>query len=970
MGETIKIDPKRFIGPGATDQRKAASQQTGEDLSNVSKGLDIGQKTAQAPYVAGTAAAELTGKQQKLVSEAADVSGKEADRFNKSTGFKKYDISLPNFAAALRTTPNKEGDSELVMLSAKIQDPEGSVREGDEHRFNNLQSALEMIDPKLKEEFTGNGGMFTADTRKNIRRILANRLRAYNMAYKTERKRATDRIDVTNRRLKAAGLPDIYLIDPIKEVVGPHLGETYKADVAAYQRKLTGEGAGEEKRTVGLTEPLPPGAQIEGEDVKSYRFTPEQVAAADEYKKSKNFTAEGWADMITGFARDLGVVTPENQSFFRDDALNAGKTLQKAKEEGKILAPGFDYSKADEAATKNAGLFEGIAQRVRNLPESAAVLLAGATAIPKDAILSVANMQRTGVFKTFPDLAAELVRQAGGDPAGPTTQAFSKMLEENYGSMDNVNRYSIKDPLGFAGDLSMLLTGGGAAAAKFGRLGKLADVTKAGEAVRSVGRAIDPMSAITAAISEGAPALYREVKDRAPDAVEGAGNIPSNLVGWPSGAGGPSVREATASGFERGMAGAETPRSTSFTENMRNASRAAANTVAAAKAAVDRLRASNYQRYLDETKSLGLNPQPLDFDVVRQRMQDIKPANYDDYLGMTDRPVEHLAWERMNRTVEDYGAQAAKNPDLLLPINMDNFKQNLFDIGSKVTGGYDTKASGIADKAYGAVRGLIADADPLYDTAMKNAEEGIAAVKELEGAFSLAPGRDRRVNVDAATRKLQSVWRNNAGTNYNQRSNLADLLNQYDPEGVVRAGGAGQMLSSATPRGMSGTIAAGTILPSSLFNPATLALLPTLVPRVVGEAAYGLGRAAGTGARYGKALMDATETPRTALAELYNNYPSLALATTQAGSRAYQTERLQNQYGIGSETPSVPTEEDVQLPGSKPGTMMFGGREIEYDPATKTFVDTETGERVKSLAEFDVQGMYRGGLMALAQKYR
>lgn len=974
MGETIKIDPRGFGGPGANQQRKATAQQTGEDLGNISKGLDIAGKRETTPFAGPTAATELTSKQQKLVSEAADVSGKEADRFNKSTGFKKYDISLPNFAAALRTMPNKEGDSELVMLSAKIQDPEGSVREGDEQRFNNLQSALEMINPKFKEEFTGNGGMFTEETRRNIRRVLANRLRAYNMAYKTERKRAVDRINVTNNRLKAAGLPETYLIDPVKEVVGEHLGETYKADVAAYQRGLAGGAKAEEKNTVGLLEPLPPGAQIEGEDVKSYRFTPEQVAIADEYKKSKNFTAEGWADMITGFARDLGVVTPENQSFFRDDALNAGKTLQKAKEEGKTLAPGFDYSKADEEATKNAGLFEGIAQRVRNLPESAAILGTGLTAIPKDAILSVVNLlqggERTGVFKTFPDLAAELVRQAGGDPEGPTTKAFSKMLEENYGSMENVNRYSVKDPLGFAGDLSMLLTGGGSAAAKFGRLGKLGEVTKAGEAVRSVGRAIDPLSAITAGITEGAPAVYREVKERAPGMVEGIENVPSNVAGFPSGAGGASVREAAGSGFERGMAGAETPRSTSFTENMRNASNAAAKTVAAAKAAVDRLRASNYQRYLDETKSLGINPQPLDFDVVRQRMQDIKPANYDDYLGMTDRPVEHLAWERMNRTVEDYGAQAAKNPDLLLPINMDNFKQNLFDIGSKVTGGYDTKASGIADKAYGAVRGLIADADPLYDTAMKNAEEGIQAVKELESAFSLGTGRERRVNVDTATRKLQSVWRNNASTNYNQRANLADLLDQYDPEGVVRAGGAGQMLSSGTPRGLSGTIAAGTILPSSFFNPATLALLPSLIPRVVGEASYGLGRAAGTGARYGKALMEATETPRTALADLYNKYPSLTLATAQLGSRGYQTERLKNQYGIGSETPSVPTEEDMQLPGSKPGTMMFGGREIEYDPSTKTFVDTETGERVKNLAEFEAQGMYRGGLMALAQKYR
>lgn len=969
---TIKIDPRNFGGPGAQARQKQEGELKGQSLEIRSKGLAIEEKEATAPYAGPSAKTELTGKQQKLVSEAADVSGKEADRFNKSTSVKKYEIALPNFAAALRTSPNKEGDSELVMLSAKIQDPEGSVREGDEQRFNNLQSALEMIDPKLREEFTGNGGMFTQKTRDNIRRVLANRVRAYNKAYTFERKRATQRIDVTNRRLKAAGLEPIYLIDPVKEVIGPHIGSTYQGDVDTYRKQLEARNKPEEKRTVGLGGELPAGAQIEGEDVRSYRFTPEQTAAADAYKQSEDFTAEGWADMITGFARDLGVVTPENEQIYRDNALGAGRQLEKAKKEGRPIAPGFDYSKADEEASKNAGLITSLGQRVANLPESAAVLGMGAIAIPKDAILSVVNLmqggERAGVFKTIPDLAAELVRQAGGDPAGPTTQAVKDMLEENYGSMENVNRYSIKDPLGFASDLSLLLTGGGAAAAKFGRFGDIEQVAKAGETVRKVGRAIDPLSGAVAAVSEGVPALYREARGRAPGAIEGIENAPSNLFGYPSGVGGETVREATGAGFERGMAGTPTPRSTALTENMRNAANAAANTVDAARAAVDRLRSSNYQRYLEETKSLGINPQPLNFDVVRQRMQDIKPANYDDYVGMTDRPVEHLAWERMNRTVEEYGTRAAKNPDLLLPINMDNFKQNLFDIGSKVTGGFDSKAAGVADKAYGAVRGLIAEADPLYDTAMRNAEEGIAAVKELESAFSLAPGRDRRVNVDAATRKLQSVWRNNANTNYNQRQSLAELLAQYDPEGVVAAGGAGQMLSSATPRGLSGAVTAGTILPASMFNAASLALLPTLMPRVVGEVAYGAGRAAGTGARIGKSLLEATETPRTKLAELYNKYPTAALGITQVGSRAYQAEREMAEQPQGIPAPAMPSE-DLQLPGGKPGTMMFGGRVVEYDPSTETFVDIETGERVKSLSDFDAQAKARGGMMRLARKY-
>jgi len=938
---------------------KRAVETQGEQLGNVRKGQEIRKGEATLPYEGPQAATSLTSSQQKLVSEAADVSGKEADRFTKAEPVKLYTIALPQFAAALRTPHNKEGDSELVMLAAKIQDPIGSVREGDEQRFQNLQAALERLPKRIQEEFTGNGGAFTDQTRTNIRRILTNRLRAYNMGYKRERQQVVSRVNVTNNRLKAAGLPETFLIDPVKEVIGPHLGDTFAADVKAYVDAQQ-RAAAPERPTVGLSGEMPAGAQIEGEDVKGYRFTPEQTARADAYKQSKDFTPEGWADMVTGFAKELGVVTPETAGPFRENALSVGAEIAKAKAEGKPIAPGFNYEEVDKAASQNAGLGASVAQALRNVPESTAQLAMGALAIPKDAIISALSGERVGLYKTLPDLAGELIRQAGGAPTGENTAAISQMLQERYGGLDNIQRTAIKDPLGLAADFSTVLSGGGTALAKVpGVIGKV------GEGVAQVGRVIDPLSGVTALATEGVPAAYRGARERAPSAITGIENAPSNLVGWPSGAGGAAVREATGAGFETGTRGAPTPRSEAFTQNMRNAPGAAAANVSAARDAVERLKDANYKQYLEDTKSLGINPQPLDFSKVQQRIDEIKPANYEAYLGMADRPTEHIAWERMKRTVDEYGAQAAQNPDLLLPINVDNFKQNLFDIGSKATGAYDSKATAIADKAYGAVRGLIAEADPLYDAAMKASREGIEAVKELEHAFSLAPGRDRRVNVDAATRKLQSIWRNNASTNYGQRVALGDLIAKYDPEGVVAAGGAGQMLSSATPRGMSGTIAGGTALGGLTLSPASLAILPALVPRLVGEASYGAGRLAGTGARYGRSLLDAAEPVTSKVAEMYNKYPSVALAGAQLGSREYETERLKNQYGLGSEAVPVPSDEAAPMPATpvaempvvegapaaKPGTVMFEGRAVEYDPKTDTYVELGTGRRVRHLAD-------------------
>ena len=975
-----------------TEQTKKGQEITKGDIDIASGGIDLQTKKTKAPFEGPQAESSLTSSQQKLVSEAADVSGKEADRFSKAKSVETYVLALPQYAAALRTPKDKEGDSELVMLSAKIQDPLGSVREGDEQRFQNLQSNLERLPKKFQEEFTGNGGVFTEETRNNIRRILSNRVRSYNIAYKTERNRAISRVSATNSRLKAAGLPETFFIDPIKEVVGPHFGEAYVPDVEAYKKTLKPTVSEDRQSSVGLFDKLPPGAQISGEDVKGYRFTPEQTAQADAYKTSEAFTPEGWADMITGFASDNGIVTPETAKSFRDNALSVGADIAKVKAEGGVPGPGFDYREVDTSASKNAGLFEGVAQQFRNLPESAAQVAMGFAAIPKDAVLSVLTAERVGLYKSVPDLAVELVKQAGGAPTGETTAAVAQMLEERYGGLDNIQRSAIKDPVGIASDISMLLSGGGTLATKAS--GLLGD---AGEVAVKAGFNTNPISLTERLVTKGVPAAYSAGKNKAPGAMEGIENIPASIAGFPSGAGGPAIREATGSGFAQGVAGKPTPRSKAFTENMRNAAGATEANVDAARKAVDRLKAENYQQYLADTASLGINPQPLDFTKVQKRIEDIKPANYDDYLKLTDRPTEHLAWERMKRTTDEYAAQAAQNPDLLLPINVDNFKQNLFDIGSKATGAYDSKATQIASSAYDAVKGLIADFDPLYEAAMKASREGIEAVKELEDAFSLAPGRDRRVNVDAATRKLQSIWRNNASTNYGQRVNLGETLAKYDPEGIVKAGGAGQMLSSDRPRALSGTIAAGSMLTGATFNPATLLALPALVPRIAGEAAFGAGRLAGTGARYGKEVLDAVGPTATKAAELYKKYPAATLAAAQLGAREYDVERLMNEYGIGSPTLPVdakPPEEIVvtaeegypkqgladlansygiapaavaAVPETAPipekGVTMFGDKAVEYDPETDTYVELATGRRVKELTDLakPAKGKYRGG---------
>jgi hypothetical protein len=114
---------------------------------------------------------------------------------------------------------------------------------------------------------------------------------------------------------------------------------------------------------------------------------------------------------------------------------------------------------------------------------------------------------------------------------------------------------------------------------------------------------------------------------------------------------------------------------------------------------------------------------------------------------------------------------------------------------------------------------------------------------------------------DTAIRKLQSLMRNNAQTNYGNRLTMAQELEQKGGVSLMPAL-AGQTMNTWTPRGMTGAITkaafpfAGGGL--AMTNPYMLPLLalgaPFTSPRTMGEALYGLGSMS----RAGHSVLDPT----------------------------------------------------------------------------------------------------------------
>ena len=921
-------------------------------------GLDIQTSKAKAPFEGPQAETNLKKDRLQIIREAKTYGRDLRKDFAADTSVKEYRKSMEFYTTALSTPPNKSGDGDLVVLAVKIQDPTGAVMENDIGRYKEIMQKTDQFLQPFRNELARSGAL-SPQARRDIRNFMLNRVQVQKTGYEDVRRSYAKDIEDFNAQTGDFGVEPL---DPTT-VLGTHPATLYKDKILAYDAKQKPVDKVAERS--GLMS-APEGMRVSGEDVKGFRFSPEAESSINAYTKSEGATAEGYAKLLADAAVKEGFIDEgQRGNYEAQTAIDNAETFK--------LPPaqrgGIDYKAIDEAASKDAGLLETVAQAGRNLPESAAQLVTGLGGM-------IANPIDT--IKTTADLAGALLQ---GDTEDPTVQAAAKVLEEQYGGVDNLQRYLIKDPLAFLGDASLLLGGSGFAL-------KTAGLTQLGEGVSKAGRVIDPLLGAVALATDAPAAAYQKAKTVAPNVVTGIEQLPGEVAGFLPGVGGASVDTAVSAGFARGRAGAPTQASEAFTDAMRNPERTAEDVVASAQSIVGQMRTQASQNYNDAMAKFGQTPTPLDIGKVEQRMQKLKPKSYDTWSSRKgERPADHLAWEKMNSFVDEYAQKAAADPSLLLPLSMDQFKRDVYDIGSKINGAVDSKAAGIAKQTYNAVRQELVKHDPVYADIMRDYEKAANEAQQIEKSFSLGSA----ASVDTSARKLQSIFRNNVNTGFGARTAQAERMFEMDPTGVLEKTLAGQTVSAFPPRGISKV--------SPALGNATLLAAPLFSPRAVGEMAYGAGRLAGTGARAfdaitGSKVGQGLGAAGAGLAELYQKYPELFLAGTQTGTmlEKIDAQALADKYVGAPVMPAgdVAAEEQITVTGTrnpsqgiddlasryemtpaavapvaeaKEGVTMFGDKAVEYDPETDTFVELETGRRVKELAELSlpVQGMYRGG---------
>ena len=375
--------------------------------------------------------------------------------------------------------------------------------------------------------------------------------------------------------------------------------------------------------------------------------------------------------------------------------------------------------------------------------------------------------------------------------------AMGQFFKERYGDLPSIKRTLAEDPVGAAADFSTILTGGGALAARApGAIGTV------GQAARSVGSAIDPLS-----VAMKAPAVATKVA-----------MTPVNwFLSGTSGASTKSLNQALSAGMQSNPA---------FWDHLSGRA-SPGDVVEAVKNAVTQVAKERSDNYLAGMGSIASNA-AIPYDKVDDALRSAAA------VGMSrGRVVDQEAADmhaRLAQTISDWRNHPNTRHNLE---DFDLLKRRIRDIGyAEARPG--SPARRVADDIAKAVKESIPDKK--YAQIMEQYGEATRELNDLNR--DLAAGR----STGASLRKILK------GQDSKHKSNLMERVAAIDPNIPYMV--AGQELNPLWSSGLRGQMSAALSGTGSyLVHPAALAGMAASSPRALGSAEYAIGTIAGAPGR-------------------------------------------------------------------------------------------------------------------------
>lgn len=481
------------------------------------------------------------------------------------------------------------------------------------------------------------------------------------------------------------------------------------------------------------------------------------------------------------------------------------------------------WDKYEEPAADKWGKYaEGAAQSVVAPPDASPsaslswsdVPATALSNIPKSAYEYGGNVVQAVVHPLDTVIGVHDIAQGGlGIGNEEQTKKWASVRDfftERYGTEDGFKKALAEDPVGVIADLSSVLTGGGGVAARVPGI-----VGRAGKFISKAGAAIEPASVAAKAISP---------------AVKLAGEVGSGTLGFTTGAGKASIKQAFKGGED-------------FTEAMRGrvgGEDLLTNTKGALQAIKDD-RAADYQGRLAtiSQNTTQLNYAPIETKLVQlEKAFNIKRTPILDDAGNPTGKFDHdFSRSTLNKNAHndvkeiiDRIESWSTDPAYQNAIGLDILKRQLDDFYS------DSKNSrAFVTSLRNTVKDTIVRAVPEYATMTKNYETASKFITEIERTLSTG----NKATIDTGIRKLMTSLKDN----YDFRK---ELIAKVDAAAgtSLQSQIAGVNLSGLTPQGFMGKSFDVGILLGALMgaDPKIAFALTAASPRVVGEFVNAFGK--------------------------------------------------------------------------------------------------------------------------------
>jgi hypothetical protein len=327
---------------------------------------------------------------------------------------------------------------------------------------------------------------------------------------------------------------------------------------------------------------------------------------------------------------------------------------------------------------------------------------------------------------------------------------------------------------------------------------------------------------VGAAIGGGLPVLGA--------AIKATGPIASKVLGATTGAGEEPINQA----FKAGKAGGEMAKA--LRENI-SGNANMFDILDDAKLNLNAMRQARGAEYRANMSAVKADKSILDLSKVEASLSD-SFKNF-TFKGKAKNPQVMKALEDVQVLVDDW--KRLDPAEYHTPEGLDALKQQVSSyINQLPIEARDVRTA--LTSVEKSVKKQIEDQAPEYAKAMREYSEASDSINEVMRSLS----QNDRATADTALRKLQSVMRNNANTNYGARLQSVAELEAAGGRPLMPAL-AGQALREWTPRGIqrATTAATGGSLALTGNIPAAVGMAALGSPRLAGEGAFLAGQAAG-----------------------------------------------------------------------------------------------------------------------------